>query len=72
MTPQAVALLDAGGLLLGRLRGWAPAWPVSSHVPAPVLLHLIKLLFLVVVEQVANLTVALFHEAPDLAHSVLW
>ena len=63
--------MGTGGLLLGGCGCCAPAWPVPSRVPAPVLVHLVKLLFLVVVEQVANLAVALFPYAPHLAPSVL-
>ena len=58
--------------LLGGSTWCAPALPLLFHTPAPVLLHLVEVLLLIVVEYVANLTVAAFHDAPHLAPSVLF
>ena len=56
--------------LLLRVWRWAPTFHVPSHMIAPVLLHFIKLLLLIVIKHISDLAITVIHDALHLAPSV--
>jgi len=56
---------------MGDLRVGCPVWPLTFNVSRPLLLHLVKLLFLIDIEHIAELAVDLFADAPHLASPAL-